>query len=424
MLMIPEWYILQKPANLEINVKEWSDLAWQRIQLLEEFIKDPSLAVRTHFPVYDPSLEQMYQNYRIGAYFLRLVAANNRRIESWLIETEGDLFSFLYRDRTDGREDRITLFQEIFGLNNVMHIQEFLYQFGEQSNENIQELQSLLYARRHDFLICVHFTQVPAMVSRRRGYLRRGWVIDLESGFHGSLKKAFEKQLQQQIVEARDLLGIRQDIDATVDILIKKITKHIQLRTHYTDELIGDFSSQPQYFPPCMACIYNEFISTGRLTHNLRLQLAFYLKKIGMTLEDQLQFWWEKSVDNAAMTYDTFLRKAGYQIRHTYGLEGGKKDYDVPKCKTIATTYFCPFVSYEITALSKFLQALIPDEIDEKELIKLATGAANFPTRACTWTFQQIYDFKPKYPIYHPLQWTREAVPKEEKEEKKDVKQK
>ena len=97
---LPNWYLLQAPPNLDIDVLEWKKLAWERVQLLEKLPHNPSQVVRDFFPSYEEDLDQIYGNYRLGAYLLRLVAATNSRLESWLIEAELHLPSEKERSRT------------------------------------------------------------------------------------------------------------------------------------------------------------------------------------------------------------------------------------------------------------------------------------------------------------------------------------
>ena len=105
-MSLPNWFILQAPPNLEIDIRLWKQLAMNRVKMLESLTKNPSQVIRDNFPDYDEEIERIYDDYRLGAYLLRLVAATNRRLEAWLIESEGDLFEYLYHDRTDSRAER------------------------------------------------------------------------------------------------------------------------------------------------------------------------------------------------------------------------------------------------------------------------------------------------------------------------------
>ena len=437
-MSLPAWFILQSPPDLDIDVNRWKRLAWDRVKLLEKLPQDRSQVVRDHFPPKDDDvLSKIYDNYRLGAYLLRLVAATNRRLEAWLIESEGDLFEYLYSDRTSLNQKR-AIFKDLFGSEKVMEYEEFKYKMDEVQNENLSELYSQFHSSRgritSDFLICVHFSQIPWMVSNRRGYLRKGWVTSNEVSFRGSLKKAFERNLQEEIEKAQDLLGVNESIDQVVQEIEQNLAKHTQIRSQFSSaEFEGkDLQSHPEIFPPCMIYLLSELEKTGRLTHTNRLQLGFFLKKIGMSVDDQLHYWYEKSVDNLNISYTEFQRTSGYQIRHLYGLEGGKKDYDVPKCSTIATSYFCPFVHLAPAILIVFLsnnfltnkKSLTPSK---KQLENIVSRSSRDPTLACKDYFPLIYRKSLYRKIVHPLQWARyaskfEGLMVEEKESDSPIK--
>ncbi|MHA1976925.1 MAG: hypothetical protein ACW98I_08515 [Candidatus Hodarchaeales archaeon] len=418
---LPNWFLLQTPPNLNIDVQSWKKLAWSRVQLLEKLPNNPSQVVRDYFPSYDEDIDQIYDDYRLGAYLLRLVAATNSRLESWLIEVEGDLFERLYYDRTESIDQKIEIYRQVFGEEYVLKYEEFKNSMDEEHNAYLAELYQQYHTSRSrakgDFLLCVHFSRVPWMVSQRKGYLRKGWVVSNESSFRGVLKKAFEKNLEDEITKAQDLLGIRDDIDNIVQDLEQDLSKHVQIRSHYNQgEFEGkDLFLHPEVFPPCMLQLYFEFEKTGRLVHVQRLQMGFFLKKLGMSVNEQLHFWYEKSVDNVGQTFSEFQRSSGYQIRHLYGLEGGKKDYNVPQCSTIATGYFCPFTHLAPAILTEFLKENYYTTkkklvITGSQLNSLISVSGSNPTQACSQYFREIYNRSFYRKIVHPLQWTRFAM--------------
>lgn len=400
---------------------DWKKLALDRIKLLEDLPRNPSQVIHDTFPYHDVGLPEIYKNYLLGAYLLRLVAATNRRLEAWLIETEGDLFQQLYFDRVESHEERTRFFQAIFGSENVMHYEEFKSIMDESQNPHLTQLYEDIHfgqkgGSRRDFIICVHFTQVPWMVANRRGYLRKGWVISSETDFRGSLKKAFEQKFEHEIEKAQNLLGLREDIDQVVQEIEQHLAQHVQIRSQFGEiDLEGyNLHTNPELFPPCMAYLSMELERSGRLTHVHRLQLGFFLKKTGMSVDEQLQYWYEKSVDNVGVSFSTFQRQAGYQIRHLYGLEGGRTDYHVPKCSTIATGYFCPFVHLAPDLLTKYLKANAlnrsnPRSTPHNQITRIVGRSGSDPTLACTWFFRIVYGRPAPRKIVHPLQWSLAA---------------
>ncbi len=418
---LPNWFLLQAPPNLNIEVQAWRKLAWNRVQLLEKLPNNPSQVVRDFFPSYEEEIDQIYDDFRLGAYLLRLVAATNSRLESWLIEVEGDLFERLYYDRTESPEEKLEIYREVFGEENVLKYEEFKYKMDEENNPHLAELYQQYHTSRSrakgDFLICVHYTKVPWMVSNRKGYLRKGWVVSNETSFRGVLKKAFERRLEKEITKAQDLLGIREDIDNVVQSLEQDLSKHVQIRSQYSGGDLGgqDLFLHPEVFPPCMLQIYFEIEKTGRLVHVKRLQLGFFLKRLGMSVNDQLHFWYEKSVDNVGQSFSEFQRTSGYQIRHLYGLEGGKKDYNVPQCSTIATGYFCPYTHLAPAILTEFLKNNYYTTkknltLGDSQLNSVISISGSNPTQACTQYFRLVYNRTFYRKIVHPLQWTRFAM--------------
>ena len=417
-MSLPNWFILQSPPNLNIEIREWKQLALHRVKLLENLPSNPSQVIRDYFPTHEDSLDETYEQYRLGAYLLRLVAATNRSLEAWLIESEGDLFERLYFDRTTPDQKR-AIFRRVFGEQNVMEYEEFKNSKDESKNVILAKLYNdyiagLRRGASRDFLICIHFSQVPWMISNRKGYLRKGWVVSNENSFRGSLKKAFEKSLQVEIERNQNLLGVREEIDEAVQELEQQLAKHTQIRSRFSsDDLEGSLlHNHPEIFPPCMIYISTELESTRRLTHTKRLQLGFFLKRVGMSVDEQLNYWFEKSIDNVNISYNEFLRTSGYQIRHLYGLEGGKKDYNVPKCSTIATSYFCPFIHLDPESLHEFLTEnhltkAHSVEISPTLIDRLVEESSKDPTSCCTKYFSYIYNRTPYRKIVHPLQWVR-----------------
>ncbi|MHA1355871.1 MAG: hypothetical protein ACTSR1_11935 [Candidatus Heimdallarchaeota archaeon] len=118
-----------------------------------------------------------------------------------------------------------------------------------------------------------------------------------------------------------------------------------------------DLYNRQDIFPQCMLDLYNEVMSKGHIGHSDRFQLGLFLKKMGMSVDAQLKFWYNNAVDNVGMTYEQFAHgPAGYIIRHMYGLEGGEVDYDAPGCSTIQGEYYCTFNHQSIEEIDKHLR--------------------------------------------------------------------
>ena len=165
------------------------------------------------------------------------------------------------------------------------------------------------------------------------------------------------------------------------------------------------------HYPPCMRYLLNSFKETSYLKHNYRFQIGLFLKRLGMDVHTQLRFWYEGAVDNAGITFETFEKRAGYIIRHIYGLEGSRTDYQVPSCKKIMTDYFCLFTHVNSNELRKSIPLLyktFDNTKDSNILDEIVNLSLNNINRACSLLFESL--FKSPIKIFHPLIWTKTSL--------------
>ncbi|KKK94997.1 hypothetical protein LCGC14_2677220, partial [marine sediment metagenome] len=162
-----------------------------------------------------------------------------------------------------------------------------------------------------------------------------------------------------------------------------------------------------------MKYLRSKLEETGHLPHLHRVQLGIFLKSLGMDVDTQLHFWYETAIDNVNITFETFNRRAGYQIRHLYGLEGGRIDYAVPKCQTIISDYFCLFQNINSKILTPILESFYNlDQNKEKfDFNEVLVEIENFkPRNACSTVFKLLN--KEKKFISHPLSWVKGSMKK------------
>jgi DNA primase large subunit len=104
-----------------------------------------------------------------------------------------------------------------------------------------------------------------------------------------------------------------------------------------------------------------------KLKHFGRLQYTLFLKGIGLSLDDAIQFW-RQSFSN--ITDDHFNKEYRYNVRHAYGDVGGDanrrgRGYSPFTCQKILTEHHpnagdvhgCPYRHFSIDNLTSLLQA-------------------------------------------------------------------
>ncbi|MFX0090351.1 MAG: hypothetical protein ACFFBD_01215 [Candidatus Hodarchaeota archaeon] len=406
--MLPDWFLL-RPApdmDIKIDINEWVPLAEQRVNFLIDFSENPEQAIRKYRQMPNFNMQKQF----LGHLLLRLVAAKISRVRSWFVETEGDLFGHYFRNSNSliKREIAEQLFE-----GHIKLLPELRREYSEDEIWFFQRISRTEY----DKYISVYFSKVPWLVSSRKIDLSSGWVIISWKRFQTTVKHKYERNLRQKIIDLAPKIEADLEVDRVTRHLQPRLLDYIQLQgeddegLHFqldtTTELVANF----EYYPPCMAYLQQEFEITRYLTHSKRLQLGWFLKRIGMDIEQQIQFWWEKSADNVGKSFENFMRKSGYQIRHIYGLTGARTDYDVPKCQTCISRYFCAFAHLPKDKLKSFLLRtygslkVLPNWPEIKNFFERKR-----PQDACTELCLKIFERWPyRRRIAHPLQWTRVA---------------
>lgn len=149
------------------------------------------------------------------------------------------------------------------------------------------------------------------------------------SHFSRSTSALPEKNLQIEYLNDK----INQYYYSKITIL-RKFSEQISL-----DEL----ESKKILLPPCMFLSLNSLLTNHRLAHDPRYRLTLFLKDIGVPLEQTLMLFkqeYSKSENPQGTctcnhTWDEHNKRIEYNVRHTYGVVGSKKNYQMTSCLLI-----------------------------------------------------------------------------------------
>lgn len=90
--------------------------------------------------------------------------------------------------------------------------------------------------------------------------------------------------------------------------------------------------------PPCMLLSLNSLFKNHRLAHDPRYRLTLFLKDIGVPLDQTLMLFkkeYSKCGNLGSMcmhSWEDHCRQIEYNVRHTYGTLGSKKNYKMTSC--------------------------------------------------------------------------------------------
>ena len=378
-VVLPDWYILKDPGDISIDVSSWYKFADTR---LERFLSEDLWIIQK--PTWMSNEEWIETKIQeIGGHFLlRLAVAKDPRLTSWLVEVEGDLFEFRFVSSINF-DEKIQVLMDLYGQGNVKTIEEIDQSFGIDIYRKFNLADVPPKKKKYssskfggkvkdlDKRIAVKFFKIPSVVSAKKVLLYQGWAVVRLADIRLAVKREFEKNLKEIIEKSKIIVEKDASLEATVKPIKDKIDEIARSARLSGDlsrlgiEAGEDIFTKPETFPPCIRDLISVLQSKGHLSHVENWQLGTYLKTVGMSIEEQYAFWYRNSVDNVGMSFDEFVNRVGYQIRHIYGKAGGGIDYSPPSCKTCIDGYFCYWAHKKLEDLSEDIRVGLADRNSE-----------------------------------------------------------
>jgi DNA primase large subunit len=129
-------------------------------------------------------------------------------------------------------------------------------------------------------------------------------------------------------------------------------------------------------FPLCMDIIHRDLTKNSHLKYEGRLQYGLFLKGIGLSLEDSLNFWKKKF--SKLTNEEKFEKDYAYGIRYNYGQEGKRANFSPYSCnkiqnlkaQSVGETHGCPFKTMSNEKLKEFLSQEKFNDIDVMQILE------------------------------------------------------
>ena len=319
-------------------------------------------------------------------FILRLAFAATETLRQRFVRIETQLFALRWQ-QDDARERReftqsLELDWDVVGEGEKEGLrEELLAASGARGGKREKEVWEEGWFK-------VDWMMVPELVAQRKVLVRGGWAY-VPGGeqmsmvvheFEQRLEKAMEVRIPPKLyihttnnlqLTARGLPRIDED-DRLTPILTHLsstfLTPASSAQTSFStgDEITASsIPSLTSSFPLCMSTLAHTLSTTHHLKHYARLQYTLFLKGLGLSLPEALQYW---RSNFTLITDDTFNKEYRYNIRHAYGDVGGDSirrsgGYAPFSCQKILTEHApgpgeqhgCPYRHYSMEALKATL---------------------------------------------------------------------
>ncbi|NWY70569.1 PRI2 primase, partial [Erithacus rubecula] len=351
----------------------------------------------------------------ISHFILRLAYCQSEDLRRWFLQQEMDLFRYRFNELTEN------LMQKF-----LEHVNLSFEAIGEDlKNELANELSTstpgfTLAKVKEQTFYKVGLADAVDLFRARKVFIKDGFAfvpfkeidVIVLSNYRTKLSKALA-------LTARSLPSIQSD--ERLQPLLNHLS-HSYLGPDYSiQKNTGKISLEQidtlsvKSFPLCMRQLHRALRDSHHLRHGGRMQYGLFLKGIGLTLEQALEFW-KKEFIRGKVDADKFDKGYAYSIRHSYGKEGKRTDYTPYSCMKIIMSnppsqgdyHGCPFRHSDPELLKQKLQSYKISPSGITQVLELVKGM--HCQLACQKFFELTHDVDDiGFSLNHPNQYFTES---------------
>lgn len=426
----------QVPPTENISLSEFETFAIERLKLLKSIenlgvsyvkvstdytAKLENELRKLKFPYRSPQNDindEAYDQRRkdhISHFILRLAYCQSEDLRRWFIQQEMDLFKFRFNQLP---KDKVQEFLKYSGLEYLAISEE---EKKQHHDDLINSTFGLSSTKLEDLeFYKVRFQDALDLVRPRKVFLLHGFAYIPHTEIVTLILNDFRTRLSKALaLSARSLPVVQSD-------------ERLQpLLSHLSHSYIGqDFSSQrntgkisldqidalsAKSFPLCMRQLHKSLREHHHLRHGGRMQYGLFLKGIGLTLEQALQFW-KLEFTKGKVDSEKFDKGYAYSIRHSYGKEGKRTDYTPYSCMKIIVSnppsqgdyHGCPFRHSDPELLKQKLQSFKVASTGINQILDLVKGMHY--QLACQKYFELTHNVDDcGFSLNHPNQYFMES---------------
>lgn len=236
---------------------------------------------------------------------------------------------------------------------------------------NEQSIESLLlslnlcyfYSELFEFYVSyfsVPWQKCPMLVSSRKISLVKGMAIVPCNQWNSLLVDLFRLIYIKSLHRIQRSMSALDENNLQIEYLNDRINNYYCSKIDFwrnTGEEISleELYIEKQLLPPCMILSLNSLFTNHRLAHYPRYRLTLFLKDIGVSLDQTLKLFKQEysksgNLGSTCMhNWEQHYKQIEYNVRHTYGILGSKKNYQMTSCAYMQVSYV---ESYKINCVS------------------------------------------------------------------------
>ncbi|ODQ81108.1 hypothetical protein BABINDRAFT_179698 [Babjeviella inositovora NRRL Y-12698] len=293
-------------------------------------------------------------------YILRLVFCRTEDLRKKFIRNELMLFKIRYallspQEQKDFVNDnRDTLPWDYLPEGDRAELAQQLYSASQALVRSIVSLNdeklgddTIKATMAKQLFIMVPFEKVPDLVASRMVLIRKGNAYIPSMAQLSLLAMEYTAKLDDALVKTFRALPRLDEDDRLVPLLNHLSTNFSSFESGMefgTDAAnTADIQASTvgsakimSHMPLCATNMLQGLFANHHMKYTGRQQLGVFLKGIGLNVDEALKFWQDSFCNGAGgMTSETFNKEYKYNIRHMYGLEGGRINYKPWNCSTV-----------------------------------------------------------------------------------------
>ncbi|KAJ8250377.1 hypothetical protein COCON_G00222990 [Conger conger] len=351
----------------------------------------------------------------ISHFILRLAYCQTEDLRRWFIQQEMDLF----RHR--------------FGELASKHKTEFLHQnelrydtiTTDEKTSLMEKLVQSTYSISGASVLEQDIYKVPFqdaldLVRMRKVFLRAGYAYIAHQDIITIVLNDYRTRLSKALaLTARSLPTVQSD--ERLQPLLGHLSHAYVGQDYSVQKNVGKISLEQidslavKSFPLCMRELHRSLREQHHLRHGGRMQYGLFLKGIGLTLDQALQFWRAEFV-KGKVDADKFDKAYAYSIRHMFGKEGKRTDYTPYSCLKVILSnppsqgdhHGCPFRHSDPELLKQKLQSYKLSQAGINQIMELVKGMHY--QLACQKYFELTHNIEDAgFSLNHPNQYFAES---------------